>query len=69
MPLGMLTMFAGDPKLGQSFVTLAVAAVLSRGLALPQSNLPSRPVGARDRCRTDFIPFLRSIETNRTQTE
>jgi len=43
VPLGMLTMFAGDPKLGKSFVTLAMAAALSRGLALPQSNLPSRP--------------------------
>ncbi len=43
VPLGMLTMFAGDPKLGKSFVTLAMAAALSRGLALPQSDLPSRP--------------------------
>ena len=43
VPLGMLTMFAGDPKLGKSFVTLAMAAALSRGLALPRSNPPSRP--------------------------
>ena len=31
VPLGMITMFAGDPKLGKSFVTLAMAAALSRG--------------------------------------
>ena len=43
VPLGMLTMFAGDPKLGKSFVTLAMAAALSRGLALPRSKLPNRP--------------------------
>jgi len=43
VPLGMITLFAGDPKLGKSFVTLAMAAALSRGLALPQSDLPRRP--------------------------
>jgi hypothetical protein len=43
VPLGMITMFAGDPKLGKSFVTLVMAAAVSRGLALPRSNLPSRP--------------------------
>jgi AAA domain len=32
VPLGMITMFAGDPKLGKSYVTLAMAAALSRGL-------------------------------------
>ncbi len=42
VPLGMITMFAGDPKLGKSFVTLALAAAVSRGLALPRSDLPSR---------------------------
>ena len=43
VPLGMMTMFAGDPKLGKSFVTLAMAAALSRGLPLPLSNWPDRP--------------------------
>jgi hypothetical protein len=38
VPLGMITMFAGDPKLGKSFVTLAMAAAVSRGLPLPMSN-------------------------------
>jgi hypothetical protein len=36
----MLTMFAGDPKLGKSYVTLAMAAALSRGLPMPMSRLP-----------------------------
>ncbi len=30
VPLGMITMFAGDPKLGKSIVTLAMAAAVSR---------------------------------------
>src|SRR5580692_10079606 len=42
VPLGMITMFAGDPKLGKSLVTLAMAAALSRGLPLPMSDLPHR---------------------------
>jgi hypothetical protein len=42
----MITMFAGDPKLGKSFVTLALAAAVSRGLPLPHSNLPDRPASA-----------------------
>ena len=35
VPLGMTTMFAGDPKLGKSYVTLAMAAALSRGDLCP----------------------------------
>ena len=43
VPLGMITMFAGDPKLGKSYVTLAMATALSRGLPLPMSDRPDRP--------------------------
>jgi putative DNA primase/helicase len=46
IPLGMITILAGDPKLGKSFVTLALAAAVSRGLPLPQSDLPDRPASA-----------------------
>ncbi len=42
VPLGMITMFAGDPKLGKSYVTLAMAAAVSRGLPLPMSERPDR---------------------------
>ena len=42
VPLGMITMFAGDPKLGKSYGTLAMAAAVSRGLPLPMSDVPSR---------------------------
>ena len=42
VPLGMITMFAGDPKLGKSFVTLDMAAALSRGLPLPMSSAANR---------------------------
>jgi RecA-family ATPase len=43
VPLGMITMFAGDPKLGKSYVSLAMAAALSRGLPLPLSDRPDQP--------------------------
>jgi putative DNA primase/helicase len=43
VPLGMITMLAGDPKLGKSYVTLAMAAALSRGLPLPMSDRPNQP--------------------------
>jgi hypothetical protein len=42
VPLGMITMFAGDPKLGKSLVTLAMAAALSRGLPLPRGGPDGR---------------------------
>jgi hypothetical protein len=53
VPLGMLTMFAGDPKLGKSFVTLAMAAALSRGQALPQSARLSRSGSTLLMCAED----------------
>jgi putative DNA primase/helicase len=37
IPLGMLTLFAGDPKLGKSYVTLGLAAAVSRGAPLPDA--------------------------------
>jgi RecA-family ATPase len=38
----MLTMLAGDPKLGKSFVALDMATALSRGLPMPQGGSASR---------------------------
>jgi hypothetical protein len=35
IPLGMLTLFSGDPKLGKSLATLALAAAVTRGGSLP----------------------------------
>jgi hypothetical protein len=40
VPLGMLTLFAGDPKLGKSFVTTAIAASVSLGARLPFGDDP-----------------------------
>ena len=42
VPLGMITLFTGGPKLGKTYVTLAMAAALSCGLPLPLSELPNR---------------------------
>ncbi len=35
VPLGMLTLFSGDPKLGKSLATISMIARLTRGLGLP----------------------------------
>jgi len=63
VPLGMITMFAGDPKLGKSLVTLAMAAALSRGLPLPQASLANRPastllMSAEDDPARTIVPRL-----------
>ena len=63
VPLGMITMFAGDPKLGKSHVTLAMAAALSRGLPLPMSDLPNQPgstilMSAEDDATRTIVPRL-----------
>ena len=63
VPLGMITMFAGDPKLGKSYVTLAMAAALSRGLPLPLSDRPNRPgstilMSAEDDPARTIVPRL-----------
>ena len=63
VPLGMMTMFAGDPKLGKSFVTLAMAAALSRGLPLPLSERPDQPastilMSAEDDPARTIVPRL-----------
>ena len=43
VPLGMITLFAGDPKLGKSYAALALAAAVSRGTPLPDSGPLDRP--------------------------
>ena len=40
VPLGMITMFAGDPKLGKSLVTLAMAAAVSRAALADERPSP-----------------------------
>jgi hypothetical protein len=40
---GKLTLFEGDPGVGKSFTTLAIAAALSRGKALPGDITPEMP--------------------------
>jgi len=65
VPLGMLTLFAGDPKLGKSFVTVAMTASVSRGAALPGSEPPNGPgkvvlLSAEDDASRTIVPRLKS---------
>jgi KaiC/GvpD/RAD55 family RecA-like ATPase len=46
IPLGKLTLFAGDPGLGKSFVTLDVAARVTRGESWPDGAPASCQVGS-----------------------
>lgn len=46
IPLGKLTLLAGDPGLGKSFVTLDMAARVSRGVVWPDDSTKRQPVGS-----------------------
>ncbi len=64
VPLGMLTLFAGDPKLGKSYVSLAMAAAVSRG-ALAQDDAPEKPasvilMSAEDDVARTIVPRLKA---------
>jgi putative DNA primase/helicase len=43
IPLGMLTLFAGDPKLGKSLCTVGISAAVSCGKALPMDPTRREP--------------------------
>jgi hypothetical protein len=63
VPLGMITMFAGDPKLGKSYVTLGMAAAVSRGVPLPLDERPGQPgsvvlMSAEDDLARTIVPRL-----------
>lgn len=40
IPMGKLSMIAGDPGLGKSFLTLYIAAIVSRGTSFPDIDTP-----------------------------
>jgi hypothetical protein len=61
----MLTLFAGDPKLGKSLVTVATAAAVSRGAALPGDDPPDGPgdvvlLSAEDDVARTIVPRLKA---------
>lgn len=69
IPLGMLTMLAGDPKLGKSFTTVGLAASVSRGAPLPMGDIPTGPgsvvlMSAEDDAARTIVPRLISAGAN-----
>lgn len=64
IPLGKLTLYAGDPGLGKSFTTLDIAARVSRGASWPDMLEVPQPVGsvilfnAEDDLETTIRPRL-----------
>ncbi|MFO0893107.1 MAG: AAA family ATPase, partial [Isosphaeraceae bacterium] len=64
VPLGMLSLFAGDPKLGKSFVTIDLAAAVSRGAPMPLGDVPAGParvllLNAEDDPARTIVPRLK----------
>jgi hypothetical protein len=69
LPLGMLSLFAGDPKLGTSFVTLALAGAVSRGVPLPLDHRLRVPgsvilMSAEDDAARTIVPRLKAAGAN-----
>ncbi len=63
IPRGMLSLFSGDPKLGKSYLMFAMAAAVSRGVALPGDDPPKGPgsviiMSAEDDPARTIIPRL-----------
>lgn len=72
VPLGMLTLFAGDPKLGKSFATLYLAAMVSRGAELPGGGIPDGPgsviiMSAEDDPARVIVPRLKAMGADLTK--
>lgn len=72
VPRGMLTLFAGDPKLGKSFVTVATAAAVSRRVALPGDGPPGEPgsvvlMSAEDDLARTIVPRLKAAGADLTR--
>lgn len=68
LPLGMVTIFAGAPKVGKTFVTLGIAASVSRGAPLPLDG-PRSPcsviiLSAEDDPARTLKPRLRAAGAN-----
>ena len=69
VPLGMMTLFAGDPKVGKSYVTLTMAAAVSCGRPLPGGEFPNRPasvvlMSAEDDPARTVLPRLKSASAD-----
>jgi putative DNA primase/helicase len=69
VPLGMLTLFAGDPKLGMSYLTLTLAAAVSRGAPMPGGAVPGGPasviiMSAEDEPARTIVPRLKAADAD-----
>jgi len=65
IPLGMLALFAGDPKIGKSLSAVAIIAAVSRGAPLPLDREPLVPasvilMSAEDDTARVIVPRLKA---------
>jgi hypothetical protein len=69
IPLGKFTLFAGDPGLGKSSVTIDIASRVTRGTDWPDGALNTRfgnvvILSAEDDCEDTIVPRLRVAGAN-----
>ena len=69
LPLGKLTLFAGDPGLGKSAATIDIAARVTRGTAWPDGAVNTQSgsviiLSAEDDCEDTIVPRLRVAGAN-----
>lgn len=69
LPLGKLCLLEGDPGKGKSFLTLVIAAALSRGWPLPNQEVPAGPakvliLADEDGLDDTVRPRLDALEAN-----
>src|SRR5436190_15140690 len=63
IPRGRLTMLDGDPGMGKSILTIAIASAVTRGVPLPESCTPTAKgsvlfLSAEDELQTTVKPRL-----------
>lgn len=73
IPLGKLTLLAGDPGIGKSLVSIDIAARVSRGGSWPDSTLILQPLGtvimfnSEDDLEDTIAPRLDAANADTTQ--
>lgn len=71
IPRGMVTLLEGDPGLGKSWISLAIATALSRGEGLPgmPATVPQKTLlcNAEDSLEYSIVPRLCKLGADRSQ--
>ncbi len=74
IPLGYLTLIDGDPGVGKSWLTLALAAAVTKGLTLPGQEVSPAVgdvllIGAEDGIAETIVPRLIAVGADRSRVD